>query len=118
MLSIGNYEFSNSELLGHGAFALVYKGNKKGCVDELVAIKKIRKSSFSCLFSKELKEISILSGLIHENIVRMHDFLETPSDIFLVLEFCNMGDLNEFLHKYNRLSEDAIRYIFKQIGMA
>ena len=118
MLSVGSYEFSSSDLLGHGAFALVYKGNKKGYVDQLVAIKKIRKSSFSSLLSKELKEISILSGLIHENIVRMHDFLETPSDIFLVLEFCNMGDLNEFLNKFHKLSEDCIRYIFKQIGMA
>ena len=118
MISVGSYEFSSSDLLGHGAFALVYKGNKKGYADQCVAVKKIRKSSFSSLLSKELKEISILSGLIHENIVRMHDFLETPSDIYLVLEFCNKGDLNEFLHQHNKLSEDCIRYIFKQIGLA
>ncbi|KAI6647476.1 Serine/threonine-protein kinase ULK1-like [Oopsacas minuta] len=118
MHSVGNYVFSYSDLLGHGAFAIVYKGIRKGFVDDPVAIKKIRKDSFSPLMSKERKEISILSGLKHENIVRMLDFEETTSDIYLVLEFCNMGDLNDFLHKYNKISEEYIRIIFKQIGLA
>ena len=118
MHSVGNYLFSYSDILGHGAFALVYKGYKRGLKNELVAIKKIRKNSFSSLLSKERKEIAILSGLKHENIVSMLDFEETVSDIFLVLEFCNLGDLNDLLLKHSKISEDHIRYIFGQVGSA
>ena len=118
MHSVGNYLFTYSDLLGHGAFALVYKGYNRGLKNEPVAIKKIRKSSFSSLQSKERKEIAILSGLKHRNIVSMIDFEETGSDIFLVLEFCNLGDLNDLLIKHNIISEDLIQLIFGQVGSA
>ena len=29
MLSVSNYEYSQGDLLGHGAFALVFKGRRK-----------------------------------------------------------------------------------------
>ena len=118
MHSVGNYVFSYSDILGHGAFALVYKGYNRDLKNEPVAIKKIRKSSFSSLLTKERKEIAILNGLKHENIVSMIDFEETVSDIFLVLEFCNLGDLNDLLLKLNKISEDHIRLIFRQVGSA
>lgn len=33
MLNVGNFEYSQGDLLGHGAFALVFKGRRKkvGC---------------------------------------------------------------------------------------
>lgn len=35
--------------------------------------------------------------LRNDNIVQLFDYLETPSDIFLVMEYCNGGDLGDYL---------------------
>ena len=118
MQSLGDYEFLSSDILGHGAFALVFKGCKKGAKHEEVAIKKIKKSSFVSLNLKERKEISILKELEHENIVRLLEYHENKIELYLVLEFCNLGDYNEFLQKHHHLSEQVIRYLFFQIGNA
>jgi len=35
--------------------------------------------------------------LKHPNIVQLYDYLETKSDIFLIMEYCNGGDLGDYL---------------------
>eukprot|EP00064_Thunnus_orientalis_P008112 superscaffoldBa00000947_g8135 len=76
MESVGKFEFSRKDLIGHGAFAVVFKGRHK----------------------EELK---------HENIVRLLDY-----------QYCNGGDLAEYLHSKGTLSEDTIRVFLQQIAQA
>ena len=35
--------------------------------------------------------------LENPHIVRLYDYLEKPSDIFLIMEYCNGGDLGDYL---------------------
>lgn len=39
----------------------------------------------------------ILQDLANPHVVQLYDYLETPSDIFLVMEYCNGGDLGDYL---------------------
>lgn len=43
----------------------------------------------------------------HDNIVGLLDYDETKETIFLVMEYCNAGDLSEYLQKQGTLSEDT-----------
>ncbi|XP_029294806.1 serine/threonine-protein kinase ULK1a isoform X2 [Cottoperca gobio] len=44
--------------------------------------------------------------------------LEMGGSVYLVMEYCNGGDLAEYLHSKGTLSEDTIRVFLHQIGQA
>ncbi|XP_076836933.1 serine/threonine-protein kinase ULK1 isoform X5 [Brachyhypopomus gauderio] len=118
MESVGRFEFSRKELIGHGAFAVVFKGRHREKYDWEVAIKCINKKNLAKSQTLLGKEIKILKELKHENIVALHDFQETASSVYLVMEYCNGGDLADYLHSKGSLSEDTIRVFLQQIAGA
>uniref|UniRef100_A0A672M0E7 Serine/threonine-protein kinase ULK1-like n=1 Tax=Sinocyclocheilus grahami TaxID=75366 RepID=A0A672M0E7_SINGR len=98
MESVGKYEFSRKDLIGHGAFAVVFKGRHRQKHDFEVAVKCINKKNLAKSQSLLGKEIRILKELKHENIVSLLDFQEISGCVYLVMEYCNGGDLAEYLH--------------------
>uniref|UniRef100_A0AAQ5YWN2 non-specific serine/threonine protein kinase n=1 Tax=Amphiprion ocellaris TaxID=80972 RepID=A0AAQ5YWN2_AMPOC len=118
MESVGKFEFNRKDLIGHGAFAVVFKGRHKEKRDWEVAIKCINKKNFAKSQSLLGKEIKILKELKHENIVRLLDYQEMGGCVYLVMEYCNGGDLAEYLHSKGTLSEDTIRVFLQQIAQA
>ncbi|XP_015240484.1 PREDICTED: serine/threonine-protein kinase ULK2 [Cyprinodon variegatus] len=97
METVGDFEYSRKDLVGHGAFAVVFKGRHRKKTDWEVAIKSINKKNLSKSQILLGKEIKILKELQHENIVALYDVQETPSSVFLVMEYCNGGDLADYL---------------------
>nr|XP_046172853.1 serine/threonine-protein kinase ULK1-like isoform X4 [Oncorhynchus gorbuscha] len=118
MESVGKFEFSRKDLIGHGAFAVVFKGRNREKHDWEVAVKCINKKNLAKSQTLLGKEIKILKELKHENIVALHDFQETASSVYLVMEYCNGGDLADYLHSKGTLSEDTIRVFLQQIAGA
>uniref|UniRef100_A0A914V6X9 Protein kinase domain-containing protein n=1 Tax=Plectus sambesii TaxID=2011161 RepID=A0A914V6X9_9BILA len=83
-----------------------------------IAIKSIAKKNLSKsknLLGKEIKILKELSGLEHENLVGLLKCVETTTHVFLVMEFCNGGDLADYLQAKGTLSEDTIRHFVRQI---
>jgi serine/threonine-protein kinase ULK/ATG1 len=117
---IEDFYYYKDELIGHGAFAIVYKGRyKKKDVD--VAVKAITKKNLvkaRNLLTKEIRILKELSGLKHENLVSLLKCVEHPQYVYLIMEFCNGGDLADYLQKNNTLSEATIQHFFKQIALA
>ncbi|XP_037633361.1 serine/threonine-protein kinase ULK1a isoform X3 [Sebastes umbrosus] len=118
METVGKFEFNRKDLIGHGAFAVVFKGRHKEKRDWVVAVKCINKKNLAKSQSLLGKEIKILKELKHENIVRLLDYQEMGGCVYLVMEYCNGGDLAEYLHSKGTLSEDTIRVFLQQIGQA
>ncbi|MGH0169163.1 UNVERIFIED_CONTAM: hypothetical protein FKN15_056000 [Acipenser sinensis] len=87
METVGKFEFSRKDLIGHGAFAVVFKGRHKEKPDWEVAVKCINKKNLAKSQTLLGKEIKILKELKHENIVALYDF-----------QYCNGGDLADYLH--------------------
>lgn len=59
--------------------------------------------------TKKLKEnldseISILKSLQHPHIVAMFNLMERPAHIYLVMEYCQLSDLSQFMKKRSSLS--------------
>uniref|UniRef100_A0A8C3SXU6 non-specific serine/threonine protein kinase n=1 Tax=Chelydra serpentina TaxID=8475 RepID=A0A8C3SXU6_CHESE len=107
METIGKFEFSRKDLIGHGAFAVVFKGRHKEKPGLEVAVKCINKKNLAKSQTLLGKEIKILKELKHENIVALYDF-----------QYCNGGDLADYLHTMRTLSEDTIRLFLQQIAGA
>ncbi|KAM3176664.1 hypothetical protein ACTXT7_006065 [Hymenolepis weldensis] len=118
-IRLGKFEYNPADILGSGAFAVVYKGRFRNDKSRKVAIKQMTKNQ-NVDKSKSLlsKEISVLADLNHEHIVRLYDHCVNENDVYLVMEFCNGGDLNDYLHRKKTLPEETIRHFLIQIGSA
>ncbi|CAB60406.1 Serine/threonine-protein kinase unc-51 [Caenorhabditis elegans] len=121
MEQFDGFEYSKRDLLGHGAFAIVYRGRYVDRTDVPVAIKAIAKKNISKsknLLTKEIKILKELSSLKHENLVGLLKCTETPTHVYLVMEFCNGGDLADYLQQKTTLNEDTIQHFVVQIAHA
>ncbi|XVE84360.1 hypothetical protein DITRI_Ditri17bG0006100 [Diplodiscus trichospermus] len=112
----GKYEIG--KLLGCGAFAKVYHARNVG-TGQSVAIKAVSKQKvLKGGFMAQIKrEIAIMSGLRHPNIVRLIEVLATKSKIYFVMEFAKGGELFTRISR-GRFSEDLSRRYFQQLMSA
>ncbi|KAG8520903.1 Serine/threonine-protein kinase 36 [Galemys pyrenaicus] len=105
------------EMIGEGSFGRVYKGRRKYSA-QVVALKFIPKLGRS---EKELKnlqrEIEIMRGLRHPNIVHMLDSFETDKEVVVVTDYAE-GELFQILEDDGKLPEDQVQAIAAQLVSA
>lgn len=92
--------------IGQGFYGEVYKGTleypENSEEPKIVAIKKLKTTAVSDCMQDFEREINIMKGLQHPNIVGIHGVSRDP-DISLVMEFVQHGSLQSYL-KINRES--------------
>nr|CAD7407377.1 unnamed protein product [Timema poppensis] len=118
---VGDFEYNNKDLIGHGAFAVVFKGRHRKNPSFVVAIKSITKKNLAKsqnLLGKEIKILKELTELHHDNVVALLDCKETSHNVYLVMEYCNGGDLADYLAVKGTLSEGTIRLFLTQLAGA
>uniref|UniRef100_A0A671X9S4 non-specific serine/threonine protein kinase n=1 Tax=Sparus aurata TaxID=8175 RepID=A0A671X9S4_SPAAU len=124
METVGKFEFSRKDLIGHGAFAVVFKGRNREKHDWEVAVKCINKKNLAKSQTLLGKEIKILKELKHENIVALLDFQVCNSTPTSDITACTPSLLTIYLHPPSlsaakgTLSEDTIRVFLQQIAGA
>ncbi|NXW95977.1 STK36 kinase, partial [Alopecoenas beccarii] len=105
------------EMIGEGSFGRVYKGRRKHSA-QVVALKFIPKVGRS---QKELKnlqrEIEIMRGLHHPNIIQMLDSFETDKEVVVVTDYAE-GELFQILEDDGSLPEDQVQTIAAQLVSA
>ena len=107
--------YDKLELLGQGAFGDVYKVRRKND-KEIRALKEVKKNS---LIVSELKnEINILKEIDHPNIMTIYEFFEDENYLYIVMEYCNSGDLSNKMDDYGLLSEFILKYVMYQVFLA
>ncbi|KAJ8722145.1 hypothetical protein PYW08_004547 [Mythimna loreyi] len=121
VIQVGDYEFTKQDIIGHGAFAMVYKGRKRKNPSQSVAVKVVTKKGIqkaSEILVKEIKILRELTALHHTNLVAMHDCMDSPAYVYVVMEYCNGGDLADYLQANRLLSESTIRTFLRQLAEA
>ena len=105
------------EVIGEGAFGIVYKcKNKK--TDELVAIKKF-KEEYNKLPKKEInREIFALQISNHENIVKLNEAFLNKGYIYLSFEYCEKNLLQLIQENPKGLNPELIRSFIYQMCKA
>ena len=108
--------------IGSGAFGEVYLTMIKGDNSRKLATKKLERSKIEGTEAmKYLKnEILILQKLNHPNIVKYESIKKTKKHFYLVMEFCNGGELSKALEKYQEkygkpFSQEIVQHLMRQI---
>jgi serine/threonine-protein kinase ULK/ATG1 len=101
--------------IGKGQFGEVYKSYNK-VTGEDIAVKTINRASLKGKFYELLEnEIKVLRSCNNINIIKLHDIKKTKNNIYLMLEYCNEGDLMGYLKEKTRLTEEEAIDFFIQI---
>ena len=61
-----------------------------------------------------LKTLNLINS--HENLVSYLDVVETDQLIYFVLEYCDNGNLEEYIDDNDPLNEKEVRYMLKQLA--
>ena len=107
---VDNYVLERT--IGHGQFGEVYKGyNQKTNLD--IAVKAVKRSLLIGKFNELLdNEIRVLKTCDNVNIMKLYDLKKTSNNFYLMLEYCNEGDLSQYLKERKTLTEDeAVEFL-------
>lgn len=116
---VGNYILKKS--LGKGVFGEVFETTKIGQYG-IFATKKMNKKCFEKPEEEKrlINEINILKYYHHPNLVGLIDLMKTDNNYYLIMEYCQGGDLNKCLQKYTQknkrpFSEEIVQHLMRQI---
>ncbi|KAG5490352.1 hypothetical protein JKF63_00472 [Porcisia hertigi] len=114
---IGSYVIH--ETIGRGSFGKVKKGRHVH-TGEYVAIKILNRQKLKSanMDKKIYREIEILQLFSHPNICRLYEVISTPTDMYLIMEYVEGGELYDYIVQKGRVRESEARYIFQQIVCA
>ena len=111
---LSDYEIK--ETIGKGTFSIVKLGINK-ITNEKVAIKILKKKKMQKNKDKLRleREINILKKLHHINLIKIHKISEESDNYFIVMEYCENGELFNYIVAHERLSEEETAYFFYQL---
>merc|ERR1712228_747178 len=102
--------------VGSGSFAKVRKVTRKKDKAEF-ALKMIKKAGKSKEDLEALqREIAILAKLSHANVVALMDWCETKKRIYMVVQFCDGGDVFERILKQKTFSEKEAAHVVRKVA--
>ena len=111
---LSDYEIK--ETIGKGTFSVVKLGINK-ITKEKVAIKILKKKKMQKSKDKSRleREISILKRLNHINVIKIYKITEELENYYIVMEYCENGELFNYIVAHQRLSEEETSYFFYQL---
>ena len=119
MIKLGSY--ITEKKLGEGSFGVVYLTRKEGD-SKKYATKELDREEIDSSEAKKylINEIRILQSLNHPNIVKFVDIKKTKKHYYIMMEFCNGGELSKNLEKYmmkngTAFPEELVQHFMRQI---
>lgn len=122
-----DYRWSGGRVLGRGASSVVRSAIHKVDGTE-VAVKCIPKHELLRMHQKRRcdEEFRILEQISHPNIVKLRDVYETSTDLYLVMDLAEEGDLYTKIEEAGRFTEcvtkkivykmlEALRYLHEEL---
>lgn len=84
---------------------------------EPVAIKVLNKTKITDVSDVERinREIHILKLVRHSNIIQLYEIIETPKQLFFVMEYCENGELFNYIVKRRQLREQEACKLYEQL---
>lgn len=114
---VGNYLLIGE--LGKGQFGSVFKGLDTSDNNKEYAVKQVSRSkveSSPVIMKLFRSEIEVMRIIDHPNLLKLKDYLETSSNFYVVVQYCKDGDMEKFLTKVGKISEEQAVFYLKQIA--
>ena len=114
MSVLDNYEISS--IIGEGTFGVVRLGKEK-LTGEKVAIKILEKKKIVTKDDEERveREIEILKKVNHINVIKTMKIITDKEKIYIIMEFCEKGELFNHIVEEQKLEEDEAAYFYYQL---
>ena len=116
---VGKYELK--KIIGKGKYSEIYITTMKESED-IYATKKYERSVVEgTVYFKSLKnEVIFLQHFNNDNIIKYQDLLKTKNHFYIILEYCNGGDLSTILDNYQLkygqpFSEEIVQHLMRQL---
>lgn len=103
----------NKKPIGQGAFGTVFKAHEKN-TGLVRAIKRVMNENIKN-YDGFMNEVAALKTLDHPNIIKLFEVYEDKKCVYLVQEFCEGGELFDYIAERDRLSEKEAARVFHQI---
>ncbi|KAK1298145.1 CBL-interacting serine/threonine-protein kinase 11 [Acorus calamus] len=111
---VGDYIFGRQ--IGSGSFSVVWHARHRVRGTEFAVKEIVMEKLGKKLQNSLLSEIYILRKINHPNIIRLHDMIEAPGRIYLVLEYCSGGDLSIYVQRHGRVNETVAKHFMQQLA--
>ena len=109
-------EYNIKGIIGRGTFSIVKLGEHK-LTKEKVAIKIMQKNKI--INQEDLirieREIQMLKCLNHVNVIKIYNILEDSNRFYIIMEYCENGELFNRIVEKKRLSEDESAIFYYQL---
>ena len=112
--TLGDYIIKKT--IGKGTFSKVKLGVHKE-TKQKVAIKILEKSAIVEKDDLEriIREMTILNQIDHINVIKVYDIYESEDNYLIIMEYCEGGELFNYIVKNQKLSEEETAFFFYQI---
>ena len=113
----GKYEYVRT--IGNGSFSAVVLC-RHTVTKEFFACKVVSRALLveEQIFDRFEQEVRVLQSLKHPNIVHVENIVFTDDYIYLIMEYCQRGELFRYIVDHGMMSETEVRRMFKQICSA
>lgn len=113
-VQIGDYVYYHPAI-GKGKFSKVYFGYHSSSNDN-VAVKKISKKSIERSSLERIEnEVELLKKIKHQNVVSFKDVIKGTSNIYIICEYANGGDLKTLMKSHGPFNEKETKFYINQI---
>ena len=111
---LSDYDFKNT--IGTGNFGKVTLAIYKP-TNEKVAIKILNKERIKSKNEMHLvnRELNIIKNFTHINVIKVHHIKEDHNNFYIIMEYCELGELFDYIVNRKRLSEDESAMYFHQL---
>ena len=103
--------------LGRGGFGTVYKGYNQD--NQVAAIKRVSKKDRRKAASESVRFHYLKETIVHRNVVSVFDVQTAGDAMWIIMEYCDLGDLNDFFKNYGQTLLQSIEdkvVLMKQIA--
>ena len=106
---VKSYTIHQADVLGNGAFGIVFKGSD--AKKNTIAAKRIDTTKHPRILTQDLDR---LMELDHPNVMKILDVEKTENIVWMMMSYCEHGDLNH-LYKTNRVLHEMNIEVMTQI---
>lgn len=114
---IDRYQYNPKYCLGQGSYGKVYVALDL-TTKEQVALKQMDIRNFKndeYLKNQLISEVQIMKRLNHPNIVKFLDYFQSNKSYYFITEYCQDGDLREYILQKKLTEEQALQVFFQLI---